>query len=145
MKALVAILLFATLSVAAVTVNAQPLEIDAMLILASNDPAPLDRRLERVDYILRPLLRFETYRLLGQGSVLITTPGEAEIDLGDGHVLWLRTGRDRSSHVEVLWRKGEKRLLSTSVKLQRGRPTILGGVPQGDGRLIVTITLDPRR
>lgn len=121
--------------------RAQPMEIEAMLILASNEPAPLDRRLERVDYILRPLLRFETYRLLGQGSVMVNTPGASSIALGDGHVLNLRTGRDRGSHVEIAWQRGDSRLLSTSVKLQRGKPTILGGVPHGDGRLIVTVTV----
>lgn len=126
---------------AAPEARAQPMEIEAMLILASNEPAPLDRRLERVDYILRPLLRFETYRLLGQGSVLINTPGTATIALGDGHVLNLRTGRDRGSHVEVTWQRGEARMLSTSVKLQRGKPTILGGVPHANGRLIVTVSV----
>ncbi|MCS6770393.1 MAG: hypothetical protein NZ740_00010 [Kiritimatiellae bacterium] len=116
------------------------IEIEAMRILASNEPAPLDRRLERVDYILRPLLRFETYRLLGMGSVILHTPGEAAIDLGEGHVLSVRAGRDRGSHVEVIWYRDDRRLLSTSIKLQRGRPAILGGVPHGEGRLIVTIT-----
>ncbi len=118
---------------------AQPMEIEAMLILASNDPAPLDRRLERVDYVLRPLLRFETYRLIGQGTVMVNTPGTASIALGDGHSVNLRTGRTRGSHVEVSWMRGENRLLGTSVSLQRGKPTILGGVPHEGGRLIVTL------
>lgn len=136
------VILFGAMLLAAVSdARAQPMEIEAMLILASNEPAPLDRRLERVDYILRPLLRFETYQLLGQGSVMINTPGTASIALGDGHALNLRTGRDRGSHVEVTWQRGEARLLSTSVKLQRGKPTILGGVPHGSGRLIVTVSV----
>ena len=121
--------------------EAQPMEIEAMLILASNEPAPLDRRLERVDYILRPLLRFETYRLLGQGSALVPTPGSATIALGDGHVLHLKTGKDRGGRVEVSWQRGDERLLSTSVSLRRGKPAILGGAPQGDGKLIVTLTV----
>ncbi|MBW7909265.1 MAG: hypothetical protein H3C50_10190 [Kiritimatiellae bacterium] len=115
----------------------QPMEVEAMLILASNEPAPLDRRLERVDYLLRPVLRFETYRLLGQGSVLLGAGGSTSLALGDGHVLYLRMGK--KGHVEVSWQRGEERLLSTSVGLQRNKPTILGGVPQGDGRLIVTL------
>ncbi len=141
MKWLTVLLFGALLLAAAPEARAQPMEIEAMLILASNEPAPLDRRLERVDYILRPLLRFETYQLLGQGSVMINTPGTATIALGDGHVLNLRTGRDRGSHVEVTWQRGDARMLSTSVKLQRGKPTILGGVPHGNGRLIVTVSV----
>jgi hypothetical protein len=139
MKWLFVFLLVAVLPATAPSALAQPMEIEAMLILASNEPAPLDRRLERVDYILRPLLRFETYRWLGQGAVLVNTPGAATIALGDGHFVQLRTGRSRGSHVEVTWMRGDERLLSTSVSLQRGKPTILGGVPHGDGRLIVTL------
>lgn len=116
---------------------AQPSDVEAMLILASNEPAPLDRRLERVDYVLRPLLRFETYRLLGQGSVLFSGSGTASIALGDGHVVNLAGGG--KGRVEVTWLRGNDRLLSTSVTLKKGKPTILGGVPQGEGRLIVTL------
>lgn len=120
---------------------AQPMEIEAMLILASNDPAPLDRRLERVDYLLRPLLRFETYRLMGQGSVMVPTPGETTIALGDGHFLRLKTGKHRGAHVEVVWSRGDTRLMSTAVKLDRNKPTILGGIPHDSGRLIVVISV----
>jgi hypothetical protein len=139
MRQLVILLLCAFVLATPSNALAQPMEIEAMLILASDEPAPLDRRLERVDYILRPLLRFETYRWLGQGSALVNTPGTATIALGDGHSLQLRTGRSRGSHVEVTWMRGNERLISTSVSLQRGKPTILGGVPHVDGRLIVTL------
>ncbi|HMP77218.1 MAG TPA: hypothetical protein PKE12_13055 [Kiritimatiellia bacterium] len=141
MKTLLAIWTVLFLAVPAPRAEAQPMEVEAMLILASNEPAPLDRRLERVDYILRPLFRFETYRLLGQGSVILNTPGAATVALGDGHVLHLKTGRDRKSRVEVSWQRGDTRYLSTAVALQRGKPAILGGASQGDGKLIVTLTV----
>ena len=140
MKILAAIVLGLTVLGAAPAARAQ-MEIEAMLILASNEPAPLDRRLERVDYLLRPVLRFETYRLLGQGSVLLQMPASTSIALGDGHVLNIVSDRDRRNRVEVTWLRGNTRLLSTAVNLQRGKPAILGGVPQGDGRLIVTLML----
>ncbi len=62
-------------------VLAGPVSMDAMLILASNDPAPLDRRLERVEYKLRPLFRFEYYRFMGEGTGLLNLPGETSIAL----------------------------------------------------------------
>lgn len=119
--------------------KAAPMEVEAMLILASNEPAPLDRRLERVDYLLRPVLRFETYRLLGQASVLLNDGASTTLALGDGHVLYLQRGN--KNRVEVSWQRGDTRLLSTGVGLERNKPTILGGVPQGDGRLIVTLMI----
>ncbi len=140
MKTLLAIAVGLMIGGAAPAARGQ-VEIEAMLILASNDPAPLDRRLERVDYLLRPVLRFETYRLLGQSSVLLQASASTTLALGDGHVLNLAADRDRRNRVEVTWLRGDTRLLSTAVHLQRGKPVVLGGVPQGDGRLIVTLTL----
>lgn len=139
MKKWTGLLAILALMLGVASVEAQPIEVEAMLILASNEPAPLDRRLERVDYLLRPVLRFETYRLMGQSTVLLNPESSMTLALGDGHVLYLRTGRDRKNRVEVSWQRGDTRLLSTAVNLQRGRPTILGGVPQGDGKLIVTL------
>lgn len=140
MKTIMGLMFAALLLGTVVSARAQPMEVEAMLILASNDPAPLDRRLERVDYLLRPVLRFETYKLLGQSSVLLQENTATTLALGDGHVLHLST-RGKKDHVEVSWQRGDTRLLSTSVRLQRNKPAILGGVPQGDGKLIVTLMI----
>lgn len=139
MKTITGILFAFFLLGAVVPAEAEPIEVEAMLILASNEPAPLDRRLERVDYLLRPLLRFETYKLLGQGSVMLNADTSTSLALGDGYVLYLNTSKGKKNHVEVSWQRGDTRLLSTSVTLQRNKPAILGGVPQGDGKLIVTL------
>ncbi|MCZ7591261.1 MAG: hypothetical protein M5U15_03515 [Kiritimatiellae bacterium] len=133
-------ILFAVFLLGVVTpTEAAPMEVEAMLILASNEPAPLDRRLERVDYLLRPVLRFETYRLLAQSSVILPDGASATVALEDGHVLYLQRGK--KNRVEVTWQRGDTRLLSTGVGLERNKPTILGGVPQGEGRLIVTLMI----
>ena len=122
-------------------VLAGPVSMDAMLILASNDPAPLDRRLERVEYKLRPLFRFEYYRYMGEGTGLLNLPGETSIALGDGHHLQLRgSEKDGGTRVEVRWFRGEQALLNTAVNLKPGKPVILGGVPHEKGTLIVTLT-----
>lgn len=140
MKTIMGLMFAALLLGTVVPARAQPMEVEAMLILASNDPAPLDRRLERVDYLLRPVLRFETYKLLGLSSVLLQENTATTLALGDGYVLQLST-RGKRDHVEVSWQRGDTRLLSTSVRLQRNKPAILGGVPQGDGKLIVTLMI----
>jgi hypothetical protein len=117
------------------------LNLDAMLILASNDPAPLDRRLERVEFQLRPLFRFEYYRFLGSGSGAVNVPGETSVALGDGHYLQLKAReKDGGKRVEVRWFRGDQPILSTAVNLRKGKPVILGGAPQGTGKLIVTLT-----
>lgn len=120
---------------------ADPVRLEAMLIMASNDPAPLDRRLERVEYKLRPLFRFEYYRFMGEGSGILQRPGETSVALGDGHYLQLRgTAKDGGTRLEVRWFRGEQPVLTTAVHLKPGKPVILGGAPQGNGTLIVTLT-----
>lgn len=126
----------------AVSAAAEVVNLDAMLILASNDPAPLDRRLERVEFQLRPLFRFEYYRHMGGSSASANVPGTVSIALGDGHHLEVRaTARDgKKVRAEVRWFRGDQPLLSTGVNLQPGKPVILGGVPHDKGKLIVTLT-----
>mgnify|MGYP001250035187 CR=1 FL=1 len=126
----------------AVSAAAEVVDLDAMLILASNDPAPLDRRLERVEFQLRPLFRFEYYRHMGGSSASVNLPGTTSIALGDGHHLEVRaTARDgKKVRAEVRWFRGDQPLLSTGVNLQPGKPVILGGVPHDKGKLIVTLT-----
>lgn len=126
----------------AATSFADAVQLHAMRILASNEPAPLDRRLERVDYQLRPLFRFESYRFLSDGSGVINTPGETTIALGDGHSVRVRATGDRGGvRAEVQWTRGGQTIVSTVVNLKRNRPAILGGVPDGSGTLIVTLGL----
>lgn len=114
---------------------------DSMLILATDEPAPLDRRLARVEHQLRPLFRFPHYRHLGESSVSVNLPGTAQLALGDGNYLSVR-GLERDGRIwaEVRWMRGEQALLSTAVNLQRGKPVILGGAPHDKGKLIVTLT-----
>lgn len=135
----ISILLLLTL--AASSAWAGMVSLDAMLILASDDPAPLDRRLERVEFKLRPLFRFQYYRFLGEGSGSLNLPGETTVALGDGHYLQLRgSEKDDATRVEVRWFRGDQPLLNTAVNLKKGKPVILGGVPQGTGKLIITLT-----
>lgn len=120
---------------------AGPVTVDAMLILASDDPAPLDRRLERVEYKLRPLFRFEHYRHMGEGTGMLNLPGDTTVALGDGYHLELRgSARDGGTRLEVRWFRGAQALLNTAVHLKPGKPVILGGVPHDKGTLIVTLT-----
>ena len=125
-----------------VSAAAEVVNLDAMMILASDDPAPLDRRLERVEFQLRPLFRFQYYRHMGGSSAAVNLPGTANIALGDGYHLEVRaSGREgKKVRAEVRWFRGDQPLLSSGVNLQPGKPVILGGVPHDKGKLIVTLT-----
>ena len=115
--------------------------LQATLILASNDPAPMDHRLERVEYKLRRIFGFEYYTQYGEGSATVTVPADAVIQLGHGYRLAIRVkkGGKNKFRAQVRWLKGEKNLLSTSVAMKKGVPTVLGGPPHKGGNLIVTL------
>ncbi len=41
---------------------------------------------------------------------------------------------------QVQWKKGGSTLLKTQTRVSRGSPTVLGGISQGSGKLMVILT-----
>jgi hypothetical protein len=121
--------------------GAETVTFDAMLIHASDDQTPMDRRLEKVEYQLRRMFKFQYYKHYGEGSAAVTLPGETTIDFGHGFSLKINaTAKDGKIRAEVVWKKADGTvLLSTTVVAKRGQQLILGGVPHERGTLIVTL------
>lgn len=112
--------------------------LQAMMIRAQHEAAPMDRRLERVEYKLRRVFQFPFYLYVGEGSLALGNQGEGNIALPDQHKLHVRMGG--KGRVEVRWFRGDEALLSTSVSVSRDAPVVLGGVPSGDGTLILVLS-----
>lgn len=129
---------FATVSVAD---SGRPVTLEAKMILASNDPAPIDPRMERIDFQLRRILRFETFRLLGEGQVMLGLPGSGQIDLGEGNHLEISaTGQPGKVRAQVQWVKDGSPVVNTAVSIKGDGFVILGGIPhRSGGKLIVTL------
>ncbi len=137
--------LFACLLLAAPFARAQSgqVSISAILIRASNDPAPLDRRLDAIEYKLRRLFQFEHYRFMGEGSATLGLPSNGVLTLGHGvrlEVHAFSADRDRI-RAQVKWSRNEEVLLSTTVVMTKNVPVILGGVPDGNGTLIISLSV----
>ncbi|HMO52694.1 MAG TPA: hypothetical protein PKE26_15990 [Kiritimatiellia bacterium] len=115
-----------------------PATVQALMIQAQNDSAPMDRRLERVEFRLRRVFGFQFYRYLGEGSISLPPGGEGAIRLPDGHRLQIRLGG--KGKAEVRWFRGDEALLSTSVGLSRDAPIVLGGIPANGGKIIIVLT-----
>jgi hypothetical protein len=112
--------------------------LQAMMIMAQHEMAPMDRRLERVEYKLRRVFQFPYYRYVGEGRIALSPGAEGTIRLPDDHELKVKAGN--KGRVEVRWTQREKPLLSTSVSVSRNAPVVLGGVPEGEGTLILVLT-----
>lgn len=123
--------------------RADTADMEAMLIYASNDPAPLDYHLDKVVPKLRSVLKFQNYELLGRGDGAINAPGETTIDLGKGHSLEVKVRPDKKDRfkVEVRWLHDGKVQVSTGATMGRNQPVVLGGVKHANGNLVVTLSL----
>lgn len=114
------------------------MHLQALMIQAQHAPAPADPRLESVEFKLRRVFQFQHYRYIGEGRTSVSQGEESTMSLPQGHRLRVKaTGPGR---VEVRWLRGGEALLSTGVSLSSDSPVILGGVPSGDGTLILVLS-----
>ena len=113
--------------------------LHATLILANNEPAALDRRLDRISFQLRRMFRFEYYHFYGEGDAIVNLPGGTVVDLGHDNTLNIQASGGDKIRAEVNWMNGGKSMLNTTVSLKRGAHVILGGPPHDGGTLIVTL------
>jgi len=123
--------------------GAEPLGIKATLILASDQPAAQDLRLDAVEYKLRRIFGFEYYKHYGEASAMVNVPGSTTLDLGHGFRLLIKvSGADGGFRAKVNWLRGDQSVLNTAVKMKRRTPVILGGISHEGGTLIVTLVAE---
>ena len=108
--------------------------VRAILVIAANQTARPDPRLAPYEPTLRRILRFESYRFVGEGSSALATPGKGTVALGRGQALDLESERSDGKggvHLRVRWREGDRTLMSTGLVLRPGVPAVLGGPAAG--------------
>ena len=135
MKTIRLFLIFATLaSLATVARAADRATIQGILISASSERGETDRRLAPYEPTLRRILRFESYRFLGEDSATIDVAESGRLALGNGHELEVSTERvdGNSIHVRVRWSGGGRTLMNTGLVLRAGVPAVLGGPSTGN-------------
>jgi hypothetical protein len=130
--ALAAILAFAATGGPALA--ADRVSVRAILIVASPQKGASDPKLAPFEATLRRILRFETYRAVGEGSASVADGGRATLSLGQGHSLELSGDKSaaRETRVRLRWRHGGRELMNTALALPSGRPAVLGGPAHGD-------------
>ncbi|MBI5381528.1 MAG: hypothetical protein HZA31_06470 [Opitutae bacterium] len=107
--------------------------IRAILISASPAAGETDRSLAAYEPTLRRLLRFESFRRLGEGSATLTPAKPSQLSLGNGQQLELtsESAEGRSLRVRVNWTANGRSLMNTALVLQPGVPAVLGGPAHG--------------
>jgi hypothetical protein len=117
--------------------------VQCLLISASNEKGQTDRRLAPYEPTLRRILRFESYRFLGEDSAAVGVNEKSQLSIGNGHQLEV-TGESRdggSIHVKVRWIQGGRTLMNTGLALRPGVPAVLGGPATGSKGEVYAVIL----
>ena len=130
MKTTRLILLFTTfVGLFSVSHAAERARIQGILISASNDRGETDRRLAAFEPTLKRILRFESYRFLGEDSASLAGHEAGQLSIGDGNQLEVvsESADGNGIHVRVHWTQGGRTLMNTGLVLRAGVPAVLGG------------------
>ena len=143
MKTIRLILLLASLAGLCAAARADSANVRGILISASNESGETDRRLAQYEPTLRRILRFESYRFLGDDSASLEVPAQGSLSLGDGHELEVSTEKSdgKSIHVKVRWSAGGRTLMNTGLVLRPGVPAVLGGPSTGNKGEVYAVIL----
>ncbi len=129
MKTIRLILLLASLAgVFAAARAAETVAVRGILISASNESGESDRRLAAYEANLRRILRFESFRFLGEDSASLAVPAKGALSLGEGQQVEIVTESSDGKTVLLRVRWGGVR---HEYVLQRGGTTVLGGPSTG--------------
>lgn len=128
MKTIRLILLLAGLAGLAASARAESVTVKGILISASNESGESDHRLAAYVPNLRRILRFESFRFLGEDSASLAVPAKGELSLGNGQRVELATENADGKTVLLRVRWGSVR---HEYVLQRGSTTVLGGSSTG--------------
>jgi hypothetical protein len=107
--------------------------VRGVLVSASPAPGATDERLKPYEANLRKILRFESFKFLGEGRASVGSPGQASIMLGQGHKLEIHAeSASDGRRVQLNWLERGQSLMRTGLVLRPGVPAVLGGPARGD-------------
>lgn len=110
--------------------------VSAILVIASNQRGPSDPRLAPYEANLKRTLRFESFRLAGEGSAAVAAGAKATLALPNNNRLQLEGESDgRGVRVKVSYG-------STNVAIPPGGTVVIAGRPAGgNGEISAVIVM----
>ena len=118
--------------------------VHAILITASKEKAPADRRLAPYEATLQRNLPESSFRLAGEGKASVAGKGNrASIDLAGGHRVELEGGQKDSDgiQIKVRWMHGRTVVMNNAFTFQPGVPIVLGQRSSDDGDVPIVILI----
>ena len=137
------LLIALTLGITPIAWAAEHTGIQGILISASNDKGQTDRRLSQYEPTLRRILRFESYRFLGDDNTSLGASDKGHLSLGEGHELEIETESSdgKSVRLKIRWVRNGRLLMNTGLVLRPGVPAVLGGPSTGKKSEVYAVIL----
>ena len=108
--------------------------VSAILFVASAEDKPSDAKLTRFEAELKRILRFQSFKFVGEGAATPDRDGKLQITPSAGHKIQLKldSSKERRVGMTLLWHRDERLVLDQAVSPHIGKPTIFIG-PAADG------------
>src|SRR5688572_2885215 len=117
--------------------------VHAILITASKEKAPADKRLAPYEATLQRNLPESSFTYAGEGSAAVSGKDNRSIPLGNGHRIELQgVSKDADGiSIKVKWLNGKSVVMNNAFTFQPGVPIVLGQRPIGDGNVPIVILI----
>ena len=118
-------------------------KVHAILITASQEKAPADRRLAPYEATLQRNLPESSFRFVGEGTTQVAAKTRSSINLGSGHRVDLEGGEKDADGIliKVRWLNGKVMVMNNSFTFQPGVPIVLGKRSRDDGNVPIVILI----
>jgi hypothetical protein len=136
------VLLFGIIAQPVTALGADSVSVHAILITASKEKAPADKRLAPYEETLQRNLPESSFRLVNESSATIAgKSGRASITLGSGHRIELEGGSKDADGIviKVRWLNGSTLVMNNAFTFRPGVPIVLGQRGSGDGEVPIVI------
>jgi hypothetical protein len=115
--------------------------VHAILITASKEKAPADKRLAPYEATLQRNLPESSFTYVAEATASVSGKNSRNISLADGHRIELQ-GIDKDAEgitMKVRWLNGNVVVMNNAFTFKPGVPIVLGQRPGGDGNVPIVI------
>ena len=122
------------------TAQAETINVNAILILGSNDNAGIDSSLQKYAKKLTEHLRFDTFKLQSSSRASLPVPGSNIIGMSEEHSVSIKvdSAADGKYRISAQWKRGPQTIVNTTVVASKNRETVLVG-PSNDGKRLILL------
>lgn len=115
--------------------------VQVLLVVASNEKGPADRRLAPYEAELQRNLPESSFRLAGEGSATVTGDRPVSVALAQGHRIEFRREAGGGIALAVQWKNGNETLVRGTMHAVPGKPFVMLWRPKSGSEVPLVIVV----